>query len=79
MTFLNERKGENDHRNDFMINLKESYVAELEFELVTPGSAVRCATNCVMDRYGKGTVVQYYSPSNFFQKSIFCEEFARKR
>ena len=35
--FLNR---ENDRRNDFMINLHKSYVAEMGFEHVTPGSAV---------------------------------------
>ena len=32
-----------------MINLHESYVAELGFELMTPGSAVRCTTYCAME------------------------------
>ena len=31
-----------------MINLNESYVAKLGFELATPGSAVRHATDCTM-------------------------------
>ena len=39
MPSLNYRKGENEHRNDFLINLYKSY---LEFELATPGSAVTC-------------------------------------
>ena len=39
-----EIKGENDC--DFMIDLHGSYMAEQRFELTTPGSAVRCATNC---------------------------------
>ena len=41
--FLNQRKGENDCRNDFMINLHGNYLAKLGFELVTPGSVVRHA------------------------------------
>ena len=40
--------GRNDHVHHFMINLQKSYVAELEFELVTPGSAVRCAIDCAI-------------------------------
>ena len=45
--FLNQQKGENDHRNYFMINrnftfnLHEIYVAELGFELAISGSAVK--------------------------------------
>ena len=34
--------------NDFMINLHESYVAELGFKHAIPGSAVRCVTNWAM-------------------------------
>ena len=37
MPFLNQQK-QNDKRNDFMINLQDSYVAELGFKLVIPGS-----------------------------------------
>ena len=37
MPFLNQRKGENDHRNYFMSNLQESYVAKLAFELTFSG------------------------------------------
>ena len=37
---------ENDPRNDF--NLLESYVAELGFELVTPGSVVKHAAYSAM-------------------------------
>ena len=33
-----------------MIYLHESYMAELGFQLATPGSAVRCATNSRVDR-----------------------------
>ena len=43
-------KGETDRRNDFMINLQESYVAELGFELEIPGSAVCLVTECVADK-----------------------------
>ena len=32
-----------------MINLHESYVAELGFELATPGSEVRRATDCAIE------------------------------
>ena len=42
---MNQRKGENDgRRHFFMINVHESYVAELGLELTTPGSAARCVT-----------------------------------
>ena len=41
--------GENDPRNDFLINLYKSYVAELRFELANPGSASRDATDCTME------------------------------
>ena len=37
--FLNQQKEVNDHRNYFMINLNK---------LVTPGSAVRMVTDCVL-------------------------------
>ena len=40
---------ENDRRNDFVINLHESYGIELGFELATPGSAVRWDTGCTID------------------------------
>ena len=33
MSFLNQRKRKNDQRNDIMINLHESYTAELGFNL----------------------------------------------
>ena len=39
----------NDHKNDFQINLHECYVAEVGFDLVTPGSVVRLATYCTME------------------------------
>ena len=39
---LNLWKEENDHRNQFMINLHERYVAQL-------GSAVRCGNVCSME------------------------------
>ena len=32
-----------------MINLHESYVAEVEFKLVTPGSIVRHPTDCAIE------------------------------
>ena len=40
--------GGNDHRNDFKIYLLYSNVAKLEFEFVTPGTAVRHITDCAM-------------------------------
>ena len=40
-----------------MINLHESYVAELGSELVTPGSAIRQATDCLF-------VLRFYGPVN---------------
>ena len=43
MTAL-QRKGENNRRNYFMINLHVSFVAELGFEFETPVSADRCNT-----------------------------------
>ena len=54
LPFLNQRKrggggGENDRWNDFMINLHESYVVELGFELSTPGPAVRYAIDCAIE------------------------------
>ena len=42
LPFLNQRKGKNDHRNDFMINLHESY-RDSNLWLPDPGSAVRSA------------------------------------
>ena len=56
LSFLNHRSrgfeggwGEwrNGHRNDFMINHHNSYVAKFQF--VTPGSAVRWASACTME------------------------------
>ena len=55
-TLLSRQNGENDNRNNSMINLHERYVAELGFELATPGSAVRRDTNCDME------------PGDFFKK-----------
>ena len=49
LPFLNQLKGENVHRNDFLISHSESYVVELGFKLVTLGSAVRCADDCAME------------------------------
>ena len=45
LPFLSQRRKKNDRRNYFMINLYESYAAELGLELATPGSAVRRATD----------------------------------
>ena len=42
--FLNRRKGKNGHRNNFIINLHKNVVAGLRHKLVTPASAVRCAS-----------------------------------
>ena len=47
--FLNQWNGMNGHRNDFRIYLLERYVAELRFELVTPGSADRRVTHCLTE------------------------------
>ena len=46
---LESMEGESNRRNYFMITLHESYMAELGFELATPGSAVRCPTDCAME------------------------------
>ena len=62
---VNQQKWGNDHQNDFMMNLHESYVVELGFKLAIPGSAVRHATDCTMKpschrlifRYGAFTVI----------------------
>ena len=48
MAFLNQREEEKYRKNDLIINLRESYVAELGFELATPGSAVRRTTDYVV-------------------------------
>ena len=48
LPFLNQRKGENDYRNDFIINLHESYVAELRFKLLSLKSAVRRTSDCAI-------------------------------
>ena len=40
LPFLNQQKGENDSRNYFMINLHETNVAELGFELATHVSEI---------------------------------------
>ena len=45
MPFLNQLTGEDGHSIHFIINFHQNYVAELGFEHVTPGSAVRPATN----------------------------------
>ena len=55
MAFLNRYKGENCHRNNFMNNLNESYVAVLGLELPTSRSAVTHAANCAINL---GPVVQ---------------------
>ena len=36
MPFLNQQKGLQDRRNDFMIKLKKNYAAKLEFETCDP-------------------------------------------
>ena len=46
ITLFNKLQGQNDHRNYFMINLHESYVAEPRLELTTPGIAVILTANC---------------------------------
>ena len=54
MPFLNQQKGEKDHRNYFMIKLHESYGAGTGIELATSGSAVRHVTDC----YDMGSFVE---------------------
>ena len=49
LLFLNQGKLENGRRNDFMINLHDSYAAKLGFKLVIPGSAVSLATDCTIE------------------------------
>ena len=41
-------EGENEHRNDFMINLHESYVVELGFKVTIPEPVGKCTTNYAM-------------------------------
>ena len=48
-----------------MFNLYEIYAAELWFELVTPGSAVRCSTDC-------GTQPRKYAMLYIFLINLFC-------
>ena len=48
-SLLESTEGKTDHRNDFMKNLSESFVAELRFELRASDSAVRSATICTME------------------------------
>ena len=44
---MNHQKGENEHTNEFMVNLHESFVvAEQACELATFGYVVRRATDC---------------------------------
>ena len=61
LLFLSPWNGKNDRRNDFMINLHKSYVVKLGFELVTPGSAVRCLPNCAM------SLTNYYFSYNYYK------------
>ena len=49
LPFLNQRNEENDLWSDFMINPHETNVPELGFELATPGSKVRWATDCAVN------------------------------
>ena len=46
LPILNQQKGENDCRNDFLINIHKSKLVKPGFEL---GSAVRHATDCAME------------------------------
>ena len=39
---LESVEGENEHRNDFMINLHESYVVELGFKVTIPEPVGKC-------------------------------------
>ena len=49
LPFLNQWHVGNNQRNDFRIKLHKNNVAKLGFELATPGSAVRHATNWAME------------------------------
>ena len=49
LPFLNQRMGENDRNNYFLINLHERYLAELGFKLAISWFAVRRATDCAME------------------------------
>ena len=46
---LESAEGENDCKNDFKINLYESYVDEVWTEPVTPKFTVTPATHCTME------------------------------
>ena len=46
---LDQGTGENSSENDFITNLNESYVADFGFELASPVSAVRRATDSAMN------------------------------
>ena len=49
MPFLNQQEGDNDCRNNFIINRNKFYVAELEFKFETPGFAVKHASECAVE------------------------------
>ena len=72
MPFLNQRKGKHGHRNDFMINLNESYVAGLWLELVTPGSAVGRTALCSLASAWHNKLS--FSPSNFQLMHVYISK-----
>ena len=74
LPFLNQRKGENDGRKDFMISLQESFVAELGFELETPGSAVRCATHCAVARQQTSLLIA----SSVYQDQMLADNLCKQ-
>ena len=58
-----------------MMNLHESYAAELGFELATPGSAVRHATDCAM-QLGIYTVESFHKSDLGKAQTGCCREMA---
>ena len=63
----------NDHRNDFMINLHESYVTELGFEHAILWSVVRRVTTrewCIMRNAQKGSLCYLRN----VRKSPLCDK-----
>ena len=53
-----------------MINVHETYVAEAEFKLATPGLAVRCATYWAMEpSFSYSTEAQYKKLKSIYSLS----------
>ena len=65
------RKGENDCRNYFMMNLPKGYVAELGFELVTPGCNVRVLPTTLL-RILLGRTFQTYTGTVAHRVQLGC-------